>query len=25
VQALDPFDGAIDELVASIPDHFYWR
>jgi len=25
VQGLDPFDGAIDELVASIPDHFYWR
>ena len=25
VQALDPFDGAIDELVASIPDHLYWR
>lgn len=25
VQALEPFDGVIDELVASVPDHVYWR
>ena len=24
-EALEPFDGVVDELLASVPDHLYWR
>ena len=23
--ALEPFDGMVDELLASVPEHLYWR